>query len=117
MKGKHLLQPLETEGGTYECANSKVWPPLEVVAYKEDLIDPLPDGVPISEGFRGVLPDLTYRRIKTWLQVCGLMEMEAEKCLTCPHLLKDGTRVAMGGTGHGRTIHNPYPGKDTGRRR
>lgn len=79
------------EGVEYQCSNRDLWPPAEVIAYKSELIDPLPPGVPVAEGFRGVLPDVTYQRIRTWEQVCGLLEMSEDKCPTCPHVEHEGS--------------------------
>ncbi len=99
------LEPVRSEGDTYECAHKAIWPPIEVIAYQAELIDPLPPGVPIAEAFRGVLSDLVYQRVRTWEQVCGLREMSADKCLSCPHVVKNGKAPEVG-TGMSHTIYN-----------
>ena len=103
--------PLVVGDDQYECGNKAVWPPAEIAAYWDDLIAPLPAGVPVAEAFRGVLSDLTYQRIKTWEQVCGLREMCAQKCPTCPASVKNGVSASVPGTGLTHTIHTPHPGK------
>ena len=97
MGRRRPLEPVHNEGDVYECAHKAIWPPIEVIAYQEELIDPLPPGVPIAEAFRGVLSDLVYQRVRTWEQVCGLREMSADKCLSCPHVVKnEGPRSGDG---------------------
>jgi len=100
------LEPVHSEGDVYECAHRGIWPPIEVSAYQEELIDPLPPGVPIAEAFRGVLSDLVYQRVRTWEQVCGLRDgMSMDKCLSCPHVVKNG-KAPEAGTGMSHTIYN-----------
>lgn len=106
---RNPMSPLKDGDHVYECVNKDFWPPVEVSAYKEELIDPVlrehPD-LPVAEAFRGVLPDVTYQRIKTWEQVCGLHEMSSQRCISCPHVIKDGHRVTDIGTGRSNTIHD-----------
>ena len=107
-KRRNPLPSIECDGSQYECANKDLWPPVEVTAYKEELVDPLLQehpNIPMAEAFRGVLPDVVYQRIKTWEQVCGLLEMDAGKCVLCPHVIKNGQRVTDIGTGRVGTIH------------
>ena len=106
MGRRKSLTSVQSDGSVYECAHGDHWPPIEVIAYQTDLIDPLPPGVPIAEAFRGVLSDVVYQRIRTWEQVCGLREMSVDKCVSCPHAIKDGQKVTGVGTGLTHTIHN-----------
>ena len=69
---------------------------MEVVAYEAS-----------PEELRYVFPGVVYRRLKTWEQVCGLMEMEADKCSQCPHVIVDGKAVREPGTGKARMIRTP----------
>ncbi|MBQ73361.1 MAG: hypothetical protein CMJ67_10700 [Planctomycetaceae bacterium] len=105
------LEPLQVDGVVYECSHKRIWPPIEVIAYQTDLIDPLPPGVPIAEAFRGVLSDVVHQRIRTWEQVCGQREMSLQKCPGCRFSLKDGTPTTVVGTGLTHTIHTPHPKK------
>ena len=100
------LESLQADGVVYECAHKDRWPPIEVIAYQAELIDPLPPGVPIAQAFRGVLSDVVYQRIRTWEQVCGQRKMSVEACVLCPHVLKNGKGATVVGTGLSHTIHN-----------
>lgn len=111
MRKREPLAAIEVEGDTWECAHKDKWPPIEVIAYQVDLIDPLPPDVPIAEAFRGVLPDVVYQRIRTWEQVCGLRAMCPQKCPSCRFSVKNGVPTSVVGTGLTHTIHTPHPTK------
>ena len=110
-KRKNQHPPLEVGDDIYECGRKDFWPPPEIAAYHDELLQGLPPGIPKAEAFRGVLPDLVYRRIKTWEQACGLSQMNAEKCTSCPIAVKNGKPMTEVGTGRTNTIHMNYPGK------
>jgi len=82
--GRLLMKPLELEGGvTLKCKHAEVWPPPHL-----HLI-PKPLGLDV-EYLRYRVPDEVYLRAKTWEGVCGLTAMNAERCVTCPHSLREG---------------------------
>lgn len=73
---------IETEGGpevTLFCTHREQWPPAHARLGKsfEDL----------RAG--GAIDDNKYQQLKTWESTCGLLEMSAEKCATCPLALVD----------------------------
>lgn len=79
-----MLEPLEikdNEGNTttLTCRHKDVWPP----GWSKS-------GQPV-EALRaqGLLNAGQYERAKTWERVCGLQAMNASKCPTCPHALKE----------------------------
>lgn len=81
------FKPLDHEGSRYTCRNAKVWPPSH--ALLEDSFQLLRDNKEITE--------LEYERLRTWERVCGLTEMKASKCMTCPHLLnEEGVAINTG---------------------
>ncbi len=59
------------------CQNGAEWPPKEVFGYGED-----------PEACRPHVSAQRYEQIKTWKRVCGLKEMNPEKCPTCPFALE-----------------------------
>lgn len=79
---KHMA-PLTYGGSELRCANAQFWPPIEVDVYQKS-----------AEELRHDVPDLTYQRIKTWEQVCGIMTMSPDKCPTCPHAIVDGSSTS-----------------------
>jgi hypothetical protein len=76
---KQKLTHIEDQGQTLSCGMVKYWPPVEVEVYGDDV-----------ESLRYKVPDLLFRRLKTWASVCGVFEMDASKCRKCPHVLVDG---------------------------
>jgi len=78
----------------YKCRNAMFWPPPEI----EHLADS-------AEELRYTVPDVLYQRIKTWEQMCGIMEM-AEKCLSCPLVVVDGKPKTRAGSPTANTIKN-----------
>ena len=90
---KTPMSPIEVGNKELECRNAAFWPPLEI----EHLADS-------SEELRFRVPDVVYQRIKTWEQVCGLLQMNPDKCLTCPYVVIDGVAAQEPGTRNARTI-------------
>lgn len=77
-----LMKPLQQEGEeVLRCAHEKIWPPPQL-----HLI-PKPYGTDV-EYLRFRIPDEIYLKVKTWQGVCGLTQMEPQKCSSCPHLLR-----------------------------
>ena len=81
------FKPVECDGVTLSCGN-KSWPPTKILVYGTDL-----------EEIRPLVSLQEYHRLKTWEQVCGITSMDPEKCLKCPHVLKDGVGGSVFGTG------------------
>jgi len=92
---KNPLEPMSIDGVEYRCGNADFWPPLEI----EHLAD-------TAEELRYTVPDLVYQRIKTWEQVCGILEMWSDKCPTCPHVVVNGKPLRQPGTSSSGTIKN-----------
>lgn len=75
-----LMKPLRIVEGdkpvSYACAHWRTWPPpaMKVGLTPEEL----------RAG--GDVNEVQYQRIKVWERVCNLLEMEIEKCRTCPHV-------------------------------
>lgn len=72
------MNPLETElrgkEAVLECLHGDIWPPVHVTI--EEPIE--------AQRASGLISDHKYEQIKTWERVCGLKEMDASKCITCP---------------------------------
>lgn len=92
-KRRKPMQPVEEDGITHRCSNADFFPPPEAQYLSQ-----------VPEDLRYSVPDLVYQRLKTWQQVCGLLEMDLDKCVKCPHLLV-GDQVRSVGTGKTRSIH------------
>lgn len=77
-----LMKPLTLENGdTLRCFHAKVWPPPHLHLIPKVLgLD--------TEYLRFRVPNEVYLRVKTWEGVCGLTAMNAEKCASCPHVLR-----------------------------
>ncbi len=77
-----LMKPLTLEdGNTLRCAHAKVWPPPHLHLIPKVLgLD--------TEYLRNRIPNEIYLRVKTWEGVCGLTAMNADKCPSCPHVLR-----------------------------
>lgn len=58
------------------CVHWKSFPP-KGSTYKQ---------TPEELKLQGKLDNSEYEHYKIWSKVCGLMEMNLEKCLTCPHV-------------------------------
>jgi hypothetical protein len=85
---KYRMGSVAHEEATLTCALGHEWPPLEAVAYGPSL-----------EAREKVTPHV-YERIKVWERVCGLYEMDLDKCPSCPHRVVDGVPVSSpGGSG------------------
>lgn len=82
-----MLSPLrildETDQAiTFACVHWKHWPPIEATS-----------AVSVEELRReGRITESQYAQFKVWKRVCGLTEMDAEKCLECPHVRKAEVR-------------------------
>ena len=87
--GKKGMAPLQVEGKEYRCANETIWPPIEIEVYG-----------PTAEHVRYIVSDVKYQRIKTWEQMCGLRQMEADKCLGCSLATHEGEPVIKRSSGH-----------------
>jgi hypothetical protein len=92
---KEVMGSFQHDGAGHTCSQAPFWPPVEIEAYGETS----------AQALRYVVSDLIFQRIRTWEQVCGLMEMNPNKCLTCPYVLRDGKRLKPVGTGLGKHIH------------
>ena len=77
-----LMKPLTLEDGdTLRCFHAKVWPPPHLHLIPKVLgLD--------TEYLRNRVPNDVYLRVKTWEGVCGLTAMNADKCSSCPHVLR-----------------------------
>ena len=103
---KEIMGSFQHDGAEHTCSQASYWPPVEVEAY---------DGASAQE-LRYEVTDLIYQRIRTWERVCGLMKMDASKCLSCPNVLIDGERKTPVGTGLGKHIHTSRSIKKNQRR-
>lgn len=68
--------PVQTADGKVEkyiCAHWRTFPP---VGAGEDI-----EALRASQEINNE----QYSRLKLWERICGLMEMEESKCMTCPH--------------------------------
>lgn len=76
------MKPLRTEvAGNQEtlgCLHWRSFPPAQVFA--DEPIDALRAQKRVS--------DTDYQRFKTWEKVCGLTQMDKDKCLKCPFIRK-----------------------------
>lgn len=81
------FKPIQEEDTTYSCKN-KNWPPVHVKVYGTDL-----------EEIRQEVTNQEYHKLKTWERVCGLLEMELEKCKSCPYVLVNGVSSVEPGIG------------------
>jgi len=63
---------------TYTCENEQFWPPPEAFIYEN------------AQAVRAEWGDTVYERFRVWERVCGLKSMSHDKCLECPHVLKNG---------------------------
>lgn len=89
-----LMKPLTLENGhTLRCAHAKVWPPPHL-----HLI-PKVFGLD-TEHLRFRVSNEVYLRAKTWEGVCGLTAMKPEKCLSCPHVLRENEEPRLPKSGH-----------------
>lgn len=89
-----LMKPLTLENGhTLRCAHAKVWPPPHL-----HLI-PKVFGLD-TEHLRFRVSNEVYLRAKTWEGVCGLTAMKPEKCLSCPHVLRENEEPRLPQSGH-----------------
>lgn len=61
------------------CFHEDIWPPVHTK---------LPEPIEAQRA-SGLIDDHKYEQIKTWGRVCGLQEMDADKCLGCPHVRVD----------------------------
>lgn len=68
-----MLKPIEVESTTYECTHKEMWPP----PYAK-----------MADAQVRAISDTIYEQVKTWRRVCGLDEMNSEKCLKCPLVLQ-----------------------------
>lgn len=89
-KRRKPMPPIESDGKTLRCGNAMFWPPPEI----EHLGD-------TAEELRYSIPDVTYQRIKTWEQMCGLKTMAPSKCLGCKLVVIDGKPNTQARTGKG----------------
>jgi hypothetical protein len=67
------MKPISVDGITYRCSQEDVWPPAH-------------SKIGDAETIRGQYSELVYARMKTWEALCGLTDMDASKCMTCPFL-------------------------------
>ena len=82
------MRPLPSDGVTLSCRHAAAWPPAP--AYTG--ADPLE--------VRAERGDDAMARYITWQRECGLMRMNPDKCLVCPHVIVDGVPVKpIGGGG------------------
>jgi len=75
---KQKMGSLHLNGEELTCLYGEKWPPGEIAAYGS-----------IEEA----APNLTEKdiqRLEVWEKVCGLTAMSADKCPSCPYLMKDG---------------------------
>lgn len=64
---------------TIHCQNAGAFPPIHL-----HLMEP----GETPEDLRGTrLTEAQYQRIKVWERVCNLSEMDATKCVACPHCM------------------------------
>jgi len=64
------------DDASYICAHWRAFPPAGAGGDEEELRS------------SGVLDQEQYDRLRIWQRDCGLMAMEASKCLACPHRRK-----------------------------
>lgn len=96
------LPSIEVAGKDHACAHAAIWPPLEITVYQAT-----------AEELRYTVEDVVYQRLRTWEQVCGLLEMDAAKCVQCPHVIVDGQPLREPGTGKARMIRTARSIRDT----
>jgi hypothetical protein len=75
------------DGRKLTCRNKRQWPPRSAW---EDL-----SFVELA----AVLPEAEFTRHQSWLKHCGILKMQPEKCLNCPHVGIDGKFVTEPGIG------------------
>jgi len=98
---RNRMKPIQdSDGRELSCSNSKVWPPVQVMVYGDDL-----------ESIRASVGESVYHRLKTWERVCGLKSMDLNKCPGCVNLVRDGTKVSKVGTGHRMPPGRPHKGQ------
>tara|TARA_R110000824_G_scaffold23518_5_gene84247 strand:- start:475 stop:693 length:219 start_codon:yes stop_codon:yes gene_type:complete len=59
---------------------------------------------PTAVDARDHVDEAEYERLRTWERVCGLREMDAAKCASCPYVNIDGKLAVQPGT----KTHRPY---------
>lgn len=73
-----MFRPIHTEHKGKQaqllCVHWKTWPPIQ--AFVEDK----------EANFRASMSDTDYQRFQLWQKICGLRTMQADKCLSCPHV-------------------------------
>lgn len=75
-----MLAPLTVDGKELRCKHSKSWPPgWSKLGHSADEV-------------RYRFSEEEYERAKTWERVCGLREMNEDKCPTCPFVLQLGVQ-------------------------
>jgi len=92
MGRKYRMGELEIDGEQLTCARGDQWPPMEAVVYG-----------PSPEDCRPHVSTALYAKINVWHQACGLLQMEAGKCPTCPYVKVDGELKKP--FGMGKKIH------------
>jgi hypothetical protein len=102
------MKPIEVEVRDQKlmlhCQHEARWPPLHTKLDKD--IE--------YQRASGLIDDHKYEQIKTWERVCGLMEMDAGKCVSCPlartpEIRTKGGKVATGEMRPLEPVEKPRP--------
>lgn len=81
---------VETEGRefTIRCRHEDTWPPI--YARMGEDFDALRD--------RRQIDETVYQQLKVWERICGILEMDPNKCVSCPNAMtpnKQGRLVPL----------------------
>ena len=72
------LKSIKVDEVTYTCKHAAVWPPAATrIGGDPEILREI-----------GKLDEARYEQWKTWARVCGLQAMSAEKCPTCPYVVR-----------------------------
>lgn len=77
------MRPIQFEDGKgvrllLACNHWKAWPPVASKLNKS----------PLDLRAEGVITEAAFQAVQVWERVCGLQEMGADKCISCPHVRK-----------------------------